>query len=448
MNDLLSIGASGVAAYRTALTAIGDNVANSETPGYARRDVRLRELSNEGSRSVVFQEENMFSGVHVAEVGRAWDAFRAADARLASSAAERAGARTQWLTSIETVLDDGPAGVGQLISGFFASATTLSAAPKDLAQRSAMLAKLEQFTGAVRSAADGLDRISRSIGEMAELEAAAVNADLATLAKVNTAILQSADGRSSRASLEDQRDRLVDSISKRVDVTLSLDSHGRAILTMARATGVTLLDPTQHAIVKVTHALDGRLSLELEAGGTRVPLPAIGGSLSGLAEVAATTADRRSQLETIVSSFATDLNNWSQAGVDYNGAPGAPLLDLAGGAISLRLLTSDPASIAAGSPGSDNGNLLALDTLRGAGGIENRWGGLIAAQAHALAAARSEASLTQTRRDNAYAALDEITGIDLDREAAELMRYQQAYNGSTKVIQVARETMQSILELF
>ena len=51
-------------------------------------------------------------------------------------------------------------------------------------------------------------------------------------------------------------------------------------------------------------------------------------------------------------------------------------------------------------------------------------------------------------RDQAFAARDETSGIDLDREAAELLRFQQAYGASTRIIQVARETLQSILDLF
>ena len=40
MSDLLSIGASGLAAYRNALNTIGENVANAETPRYSRRTDR------------------------------------------------------------------------------------------------------------------------------------------------------------------------------------------------------------------------------------------------------------------------------------------------------------------------------------------------------------------------------------------------------------------------
>jgi flagellar hook-associated protein 1 FlgK len=38
--------------------------------------------------------------------------------------------------------------------------------------------------------------------------------------------------------------------------------------------------------------------------------------------------------------------------------------------------------------------------------------------------------------------------VDLDNEAAELLRFQQAYSASAKIIQAARETLQDILNLF
>ena len=39
MSDLLSIGASGLRAYQTALTRVSDNIANAATPGYKAKDI-------------------------------------------------------------------------------------------------------------------------------------------------------------------------------------------------------------------------------------------------------------------------------------------------------------------------------------------------------------------------------------------------------------------------
>ena len=36
MSDMLSIGATGVRAYQTALTTVGDNIANTGVAGYTR----------------------------------------------------------------------------------------------------------------------------------------------------------------------------------------------------------------------------------------------------------------------------------------------------------------------------------------------------------------------------------------------------------------------------
>ena len=38
-----------------------------------------------------------------------------------------------------------------------------------------------------------------------------------------------------------------------------------------------------------------------------------------------------------------------------------------------------------------------------------------------------------------------MSGVNLDNEAVDLLRFQQAYQASSRVIQVARETFQSII---
>lgn len=449
MSNLLSIGLSGLSAYRAALSAVGDNVSNAESPGYARRSVRLGEAASGGAGTIGEGEGIAFSGVKANAVLRAWDDFKAADARLSASVAGRAGARQQWLTSVESALSETTGGVGSVVGGFFNSLVTLAANPADVLSRSAALAALDEATGAIRNAGDALRRVADGIGTAAQMESDSLNSDLAALAEVNRAIRQAEPGRSSRASLEDERDRLIDSIAGRVDVTASIADDGTATLTLSGDTGVTLLDPTSRALVSIAPAADGRIALQLRANGVAAPLPAGGGSLAGLVAVSGSVADQRTELDSMAAQFVTDVNAWSVTGIDRNGNPGAPLLAIGAGATSVMILTSDPASLAAASAdGVENGNLLSAPALRDADGFEARWAGLVAAQSQMLSAARSEAAAASTRRDNSFAARDETSGIDLDREAADLLRYQQAYSASAKIIQAARDTLQSILDLF
>ena len=449
MSDLLGIGLSGVTAYRTALAAVADNVTNAETPGYARREVRLKEGMSSGSESPIYREDLLFGGVEAASVSRAWDAYRAADSRYAAAAAGRASSREQWLAAVETALGSGPSAVGSMIGLFFNSGEALAATPSDRLGRAAMLSALEGAAGSIRSAADSLQRVADGVANATGLEIDALNAELAALAEVNSALRQSAPGRTSRASMEDERDRLIDSIAARIDISASIGDNGVATLTLGRAAGVTLLDPANRAVIGSATAADGRLALRIFANGTTAPLPVLGGRLAGLVDVAASTADKRSELEAIAAQFLTEVNTWSAQGRNAAAAPGARLLAMTAGAMSIAVATTDPAAIAAASAdGRENGNLLALADLRGSGGTEARWAALVAAQAQALSSARSEAAAAGTRRDGSFAARDEVSGIDLDREAADLIRYQRAYDGSAKIIQVARDTMQSILDLF
>ena len=48
-------------------------------------------------------------------------------------------------------------------------------------------------------------------------------------------------------------------------------------------------------------------------------------------------------------------------------------------------------------------------------------------------------------RENALAARDEVAGVNLDEEAANLLRFQQAYEAAAQMIVIANETFDSLL---
>ena len=48
---------------------------------------------------------------------------------------------------------------------------------------------------------------------------------------------------------------------------------------------------------------------------------------------------------------------------------------------------------------------------------------------------------------DAVAAREAVSGVDLDMEAADLLRIQQAYSGCAKILQIAKETIDSILNI-
>ena len=72
MSDLLSIGASGVRAYQTALNTVGENIANTGVAGYTRRTTGLAEISATSS-SINARYVTSGNGVAITGIGRAAD---------------------------------------------------------------------------------------------------------------------------------------------------------------------------------------------------------------------------------------------------------------------------------------------------------------------------------------------------------------------------------------
>ncbi|MGH8595938.1 MAG: flagellar basal body rod C-terminal domain-containing protein, partial [Gammaproteobacteria bacterium] len=52
----------------------------------------------------------------------------------------------------------------------------------------------------------------------------------------------------------------------------------------------------------------------------------------------------------------------------------------------------------------------------------------------------------RAQRENAEASRDAVSAVNLDEEAADLLRFQQAYQAAAQLIQVTNETFNALLE--
>ena len=79
--------------------------------------------------------------------------------------------------------------------------------------------------------------------------------------------------------------------------------------------------------------------------------------------------------------------------------------------------------------------------------MEAGWTSLVANHASLLNTTQAEQTAAELRDQNARSARELVSGVDLDREAADLIRVQQAYQACAKVIQAAKEIADTILNL-
>lgn len=440
MSDLINIGLSATRAVSASLRMVGENIANADDPAYVRRRVLLTEATMPTRGSPLYKTQVTTGGVEIAGIGRSVDPL--ADAALRRAEATRAGTsqRTDWLTRLETAVGDGEYGVGARMTEFFAAGSRAVASPGDASLRLEMQNGLSRVAEGFTQTARRIDVVDADLTGAVSEATATLNGHLEALASINRDLRAARPGSASQAQLFDRRDMAIRDIGTMVSVTTSFDRYGVANV---QAGAAVLVDGTTAQMVTGSRSAAGGVVLATASS----PIALTGdGQFAGMDQAGLTLRQRRADLDILAAAFVTDINTWNSNGTTSLGA-GGPLM--AGSvAATIALANTDPAAIAAATPGGNPaGNLLALADLRGDTGGEEQW---------QLYVNRSAIDLNNARADNAAAALfadraaaqrDAISGVDLDLEAAEMLRLQQAYGAAARVLQVARDTVQTILDI-
>ncbi len=445
MSDLLSIGASGVRAYQSALTTVSENIAGTGVEGYSRRQVRLSEVQVTGGLASGARANGM--GVVAAGIMRAGDAYADEAVRSSTSDVSRTAGGAAWLGRIESALTGDK--LAERLSGFFGSSRALGAEPTSTALRTGMLGAAEGAAIAFGATGRALDQVADDLDSNAVQSAQDLTQLAGTLAKINLGLGRVKPETAASAQLSDQRDQVLGQMSGLVDLNASLDAYGRATVKLGGRNGPVLVDSARSGQVGYARS-GGVVALTLSFAGEGATLNPQGGALAGIADAAMRLNDTRGQLNAVAARFAAAVNKVQANGDDLNGAPGKPLFQAGASPTDLTVAITDPAGIAASSRGGgprDGSNLDGFQALRTASGAEGAAIALVTDNAASLRQRQAIAEAQGAIRDGAVTARAQKAGVDLDNEAVDLLRFQQAYQASSRVIQVARETFQSILEI-
>jgi flagellar hook-associated protein FlgK len=100
----------------------------------------------------------------------------------------------------------------------------------------------------------------------------------------------------------------------------------------------------------------------------------------------------------------------------------------------------------------NNANMLAMNGLETKVVVGNKTiGGAYIDQVNEMGNIAQQATISQTAltvvHDQAVAARDQVSGVSLDKEAGDLIRYQQAYQAAAKALQTASQLFDTVLQI-
>ncbi len=448
--DALHAARTGLGAASAGLRTTSQNVTNASTLGYTRQRV-------EQSAQAPIREVGVWlgSGVRVDRITRMADTL--VFGRVVAAAGDAKAAETQFaaLSGLEGMFEP-TAGVGLrgAVDGIFAAFGRASSDPSDSGGRREVVAALATFTRTVSGIAQSLTAgiAERDASITAHLDAA--NGDLAEVATLNAAILAGGDGRSV-GDLADRRDLAIHRLADSLGATFHVDPDGTTSVLVGGHAAVSGIN------ARTLSASGGNILLSVDAGNVDVTAD-LRGAVGGERDARAVLVSWLADTDALVTGLAGALNAQNAAGFTATGAPGGQLFTLPGsGSVAAGLkvnpaVVADPGLLAfAGAalalPGDGN-NLLLLraveDTvLVGGETASNFASSVVGRVASDTSLAELDAESTGAIAADVEALHANLTSVDLDEEAVQLIQYQTAYQAAAKVIQAADEMLRSLLQI-
>lgn len=425
----LGRASSGLEAARYGLNVVSQNMANANTAGYTRQVAN--QVSVDGGVGGIFSGPGTTGGTAISGTARQTDPVL--DSRVRNEHARSALADTTatQLNSVETVFqeptDDGLSGQ---LSDFWNSWGALANNPGSSAVRSVVVKEAATLAGTLNTMSGSFDDVVHSVSSDLGNDVAGVNVAAGQLAELNGQIAVATATGTNANGLLDQRDQLLDTLSKLAGATATLQPDGSATVTVG---GQQLVN----GVTATTMSVDST-SYALTVGGA---VASVGSGSIGAKTTALTTTlpGYRSQLDAIANSLISTVNSIQAGGRDQAGNTGTAMFT-GSGAGGIAVALTDPSLVAAASASSsgatlDGSNALAASqSATAVGSPDAQYAKLVGGVAASSAVAQQQS----TTQDAVTAGVDSlkssVSGVSLDEEAASMLQYQQAFNASSRVL--------------
>jgi flagellar hook-associated protein 1 FlgK len=477
---LFSIARTALLAHQTSLQVVSHNVANAETPGYSRQRPLLS-----ANTPIRMPYGNIGTGVSFNGIERQRDVLLDQSFRTASSLLGESTTRRDLLSQVEGIFGEpADAGMSASLDQFWASFSDLATSPGSLSakavvqQRGKQLAQLfndydTQLTQTREQVTSRLDALVSQVNQFAE-QVAELNGRITTAEATGTVA----------SDLRDQRDLLIDDLSRMVGARAEPQRDGSITIMVANS---TLVDGTSARPLKLEMdppvpppaVMPSDIPVRLRLGNSVDRLAPLAGELKGLVDVINTDVlTLRGRLDTMASTIVSAVNTAHATGFVFNGntIPGTAAGDFfdpgtvgdpvrAGTMKLFADVANDPANIASSGDVNaplNNSTALALSALRnnssaisytGPNGQTENAGfatffrTTVTRLGLDVRGATDDSSVRTILVDQADSRRQSVSGVSTDEELIQLMRVQQSYVAATKLVKTADEMLQTLLSL-
>jgi flagellar hook-associated protein 1 FlgK len=456
IKELMAIGQQGLMAQKSTMNVISRNVANANTPGYARQRLELVAIHHPGiSIDTGALETVRSSSIQRSILG-------------ASIGYGFHKGKHDILQLAEPALNDvGGGGVSAAIDQFFTNLNRLGNDPTGTAERLEVLHSAEHFGNTLRETSQEIIKAKLEAEFEAKAAVDEVNAISKKVAGLNSRITDDKVGfPDPTPGLKNDRDLLLNRLSELVGIS-TVDKANGTIAVFLEAGG-TLVDDNYSNTLKLTGGSLAALDVEIikKDGSVMKPLTRPSGRLGGIMTARDTVLKKTSdELDQMAFGFVAAMNGVHSAGFGLDGSTGNnlfdPIVGVVGAASKVNIsndvlgqtdklaMALDPTML----PG-DNGNVLAMMDLQNdatvvAGGktVGDAYDDAMSTLAVAKSDARRQSDEQEARVLQFYEMREQLSGVALHEEMIALNQAERAFSAASQLIQTARDMYDVIMRM-
>lgn len=464
----------GLQVQQAALHTTGHNISNANTPGYSRQRVDTK-------ADLAFNYVGvgqLGTGVKIDGVVRLVDDYVSKQIRQENSVANQYCTKSELLGQVEIIFNEpSDTGINANLGEMFDSWQELSKNPESLTQKSIVVEKSKTLANSLNHMSNQLNNLKDNTVEDIGKNVMDFNSTVDKLESLNKQIFNVGIKGQVPNDLLDQRDILLNDLSGMADVSAGFDKYGRAEISM---TGVSngkvdvLIGSVKNAL-DIEKGVDGKLTTSLitmvgtdkvKIGDVKVESGQIAGNIEGLVEIEA----QLGELDRFAQNMADEINKAhtgkmkSDIDIDIDLDPKDIFTKGVSGEINITAgniqineeILKKNSLITAGKsntdewPEGDGSRALKIAGIRnekiiGGTTIEGAYTNIVTTVGISKQYADNMVSNQEVLLDHLMLRRESTSGVNIDEEMTNVIRFQKAYQANAKVISVLTEMLDTII---
>ncbi len=461
ITSIMNIAKVALFSQQAAMQVVSNNIANVNTKGYMRQEAVFDE-----TESVQTDLGRLGSGVTIKMVMAHYDRYLESSVAKENNATEEQKTYEQYFNRIESILDESNTSVTSNISAFFNAWQSLSTDPLSTTARTNVEMEGANVSRSIRNIYSELKSVQSEVNNNVAQEVTDINGILKSMAEVNVKLYEEGEAGKSDATLISQRTQLIKDLSGKMDIQYFEDKNGG--MTIMTSSGKILVDRGNvNELSAERLGTDDYYSVVWNSGtGATFDITQLvqGGSLKSYIDIRDNQiAGFIDSVNDLAQSLMTEINAIHSTGYTTNGTTGINFFkemtsDYAAYIDVSDEVKADVGNIAATSSvtnTSGNDIALALADLGSAlvtiGSQDTTYVDYSASIASRIGNLSKNAADLSQYHQNLLSAVeaqrDSVSGVSIDEEMTNLIKFQYAYQAAARLLNTADTLFTALLSV-